>query len=503
MILDILNELASTDSINEKQAILEREQGNDLLRRVFLLAYSKRFNYGIKKWPEPGETSQAFGMVNLEDLLDFAEYTLAPRIITGNAAIKSLSDFIADSNKNDTEVLRRVMMRDLECGAGTTLPNRVWKGLIPEQPQMLASPYDEAKILKDIKFPAYAQLKADGARCFAEITDDGVKFFSRNGNEYQGLELLADQLFEMTKEARERHPAGVMIDGELVYHETVVEQVNHDLFSMFEDEPEELSKAKEFQANVNRTTSNGLANKALKGTLTNEEAVGMKFQVWDYVPLDVVYSEGQKAGFAYDVRFRALELMVEGFSQIILIENQIVHNLAEAKAVYKKYIAMKLEGIILKNINGFWENKRSKNQYKFKEVIDVALEIFDYYEHEKDPNKIGGIWLKSSCGKIVTRCGSGFKDTTRIKDKKTKKWVDIPIEDRHELDREALMVAAKAGKLVGRIIDGECNGWLTSETRKENTVSLFLPIIVGFRFDKDKADTFEELFGDWSQTGLE
>lgn len=495
MILEILNEIASTDSINEKQAILEREKDNELLRRVFLMAYSKRFNYGIKKWPQAGETSQAFGMVTLEDLLDFAEHTLAPRIITGHAAIKALSDFIADSNKNDAEVLRRVMMRDLECGAGTTLPNRVWKDLIPQQPQMLASSYDEKLIKKHIKFPAFAQLKADGARCFAEVTDDGVQFFSRAGNNYLGLDLLAEQLFEMTKEARERHPGGVMIDGELVYHAPVVKSSGGSLDFMFDDIEEEAEVA-----NVDRSTSNGLANKALKGTLTKAEAAGMKFQVWDYVPLETVYDYKSKPGFAYDVRFRALELMAEGFSQVILIENHIVHNLEEAQKIYQIYRDQDLEGIILKNIGGFWENKRSKNQFKFKAVIDIAMEIVGYYAHSKDPNKLGGVQLASSCRKITSDCGSGFTDTTRKKVKG--QWIDIPIEDRDEMDREALMIEALAGNLVGRIADCECNGWTKSKGRKDGTVGIFLPIIKGFRFDKNCADTFEDVFGDWEQTGL-
>lgn len=491
-ILQILEEIASTDSINEKQEILEREKDNELLRRVFSMTYSKRFNYGIKKWGLP----KLVGGLELEDVLDFMEFELATRKITGNAAISQFEGMQAGLSIDDAEVVRRVMLRDLECGAGTTLPNRVWKDLIPLQPQMLASSYDEKLIRKNIKFPAFAQLKADGARCFAEVTDEGVQFFSRAGNNYLGLDLLATQLMEMTKEARERHPGGVMIDGELVYHVPVKKPSSNALDFMFE-ELEELSKAKEFQTNVDRSTSNGLANKALKGTLTKAEAEGMKFQVWDYVPLETVYDYKNKPGFAYDVRFRALEMMVENFSQVILIENHIVHNLEEAQKIYQIYRDQDLEGIILKNIGGYWENKRSKNQFKFKAVIDIAMEIVGYYAHSKDPNKLGGVQLASLCRKITSDCGSGFTDTTRKKVKGV--WIDIPISDRDEMDREALMIEALAGNLVGRIADCECNGWTKSKGRKDGTVGIFLPIIKGFRFDKTSADTFEDVFGDWDQ----
>lgn len=505
MIIDILNELAATDSINEKKAIMEREKDNALLKRVFIMAYSKRFNYGIKKWPEVIESR---GSRTLDEGLDFFEQKLATRVYTGNEAIRQVGMLIHDvmfSQKGEEEVLRRVMMRDLECGTGPTIANKIWKNCIPEQPQMLASAYDEKLIQKHIKWPAFAQLKADGARCFAEVTDDGVKFFSRAGNEYQGLHKLAKELMIITEDARKRHPSGVMIDGELVYHAPKVEpKADNDLFGMFE-EPEELSKAAEFQ-NVDRSTSNGLANKSLKGTISQVEASGMKLQAWDYVPLDVVYSEGEKPGFAYDVRFRALEAMIaegvalHGFDSVILIENQWVYNLKEAREVYKKYVDQGLEGIILKNMGSFWENKRSKNLIKFKEVIDIAMEIVGFYPHSKDPNKLGGVQLKSLCGKITSDCGSGFKDTTRVKVKG--KWVDIPIDERDEMDRERLMLEALSGNLVGRIADCECNGWVHSKGRKDGTVGIFLPIIKGFRFDKTSADTFEDVFGSWDQTGL-
>lgn len=502
MIIDILNELAATDSINEKKAIMEREKGNELLKRVFIMAYSKRFNYGIKKW---GTRAKDEIHLTLEDMLYMLEEKLAKRVVTGNAAIEKLEIALSQTSEGDAEVIRRVLMRDLECGTGPTIANKIWKNCIPEQPQMLASAYDEKLIQKHIKWPAFAQLKADGARCFAEVTDDGVKFFSRAGNEYQGLHKLAKELMIITEDARKRHPSGVMIDGELVYHAPKVEpKADNDLFGMFE-EPEELSKAAEFQ-NVDRSTSNGLANKSLKGTISQVEASGMKLQAWDYVPLDVVYSEGEKPGFAYDVRFRALEAMIaegvalHGFDSVILIENQWVYSLKEAREVYKKYVDQGLEGIILKNMGSFWENKRSKNLIKFKEVIDIAMEIVGFYPHSKDPNKLGGVELKSLCGKITTDCGSGFKDTTRVKVKG--KWVDIPIDERDALDRERLMKEALEGNLVGRIADCECNGWVHSKGRKDGTVGIFLPIIKGFRFDKTSADTFEDVFGSWDQTGL-
>lgn len=488
MILDILNEIAAIGSTKKKQAILEENKDNDLLKRVYRLTYSRGLQYYIKKWPQAGFTSQANGLVTLEDCLDFVEFTLATRKITGNAAIEELAGYIADGKEADVEVLRRVIKRDLECGASVSIANKVWPGLIPEQPQMLASSYDEKGINKNIKFPAFAQLKADGARCFGEIRGDeldDVRLLSRAGNEYLNLDGLKRELIRITKEARERHPEGVLIDGELVYH-AVVEKEPEGLDFLFDAYPE-ISKAKEFTEEAeSRTLSNGLANKSLKGTLSEKEAAGMKFQVWDYVPLEEVYFEDPLIQrLKYDARFTVLERMVENTDSIILIENELVYNLDEAKKIYKKYVDQGLEGIILKNITGVWENTRSKNLYKFKEVIDVDLKIVGIYPHRKDPTKAGGFNLESECGNIKVNAGSGLKDK--------------PGKDSHELDRTRIMENPE--DYIGQVLECECNGWLKQDGR--DYVKLFLPIAVRIRRDKSKANTFEDVFGDFHEvTGL-
>lgn len=481
MILDIINEVAAIGSTKEKEAIIRRHKDNELLKRVFRMAYDGKLQYYIKKWD-----TRPKGDIHLtlEDMLYLLEEKLAKRVVTGNAAKEKLEIALSQTSDADAEVVKKVLLRDLRCGASRSIANKVWKNLIPEQPQMLASSYDEKGIAKNIKFPAFAQLKADGARAFAEVrgdTLDEVIILSRAGNEYLGLDLLKQQLIDMTKEARERHPCGVMIDGELVYHEVVAP--SGPLDDIFGELPE-LSKAAEFKEE-SRTMSNGLANKSLKGTISAKEAAGMKFQVWDYVPLDVVYSEGKESGFAYDVRFRALEMMVEGYSQLILIENHIVHNLDEAKVIYKKYIELGLEGIILKNIGAFWENTRSKNLYKFKEVITIDMRIVGVYPHSKHPGKAGGFFLESECGLIKTKSGSGLKDK---------------VADGHELDRTKIW--ENQNDYIGSVLESECNGWLAAEGRTEY-VKLFLPIAVRMRRDKDVANTFADIWGDFHEvTGL-
>lgn len=498
MILDILNKVAATGSSKAKQQIIQDNKDNEVLKRVFKLAYSKRIMFGIKKFPQAGEVSQSYGMLTLDDGLDLLEHTLATRKVTGNEAIKTLSDFIADMKPADVEVIRRIIARDLRIGAGSTIANKVWKSLIPAQPQMLANPYSE-KNVSHIKFPAYAQLKADGARCFAEIkgdTVDDVKLLSRAGNEYLGLDKLKLELIKATEKARETNPDGILIDGELVWF-PVEAQVESSLDHLFGSEESNAGEVVE-QIVSSRTEGNGIMNKALKGTISSQEAEGVKFQVWDFVPLTAYQGIKSKK---YHERFADLSAAVKDFGRVILIENFLVKDLKEAREVYAKYIEMELEGIILKNLDGIWEDRRSKNQVKFKEVIAFDLECVDTYPHRQDPNKLGGVYLRSRCGRVRVKAGSGFKDTTHKKDENDE-WIYIPFDERDELDREYLW--SIRDEIVGTIFEGECNSWQTSESRKEPYVSLFLPIIKKIRRDKTDANTFEEIFGvDFTQaTGI-
>lgn len=406
MIINILNELSSTNSSIKKKEILEKNSGNDTLKNCFRLAYHKGIMFGIKKFPDAISSRNT---VSLDEALSFLEDILSTRKITGNAAINALSEVIAGMQPGDVEVIRRVIARDLDCGVGKTIANKVWKNIIPAQPQMLASACSD-KTLANIKYPAYAQLKADGARGFAEVrgtTIEDVTILSRAGNEYFGLDSIKRELIKAVGNDLEKYPGGIMIDGEFVYHENKKSQGLDFLLGSESDETSTVS---------DRSKSNGISNKSLKNTITKEEADNMIFEVWDYVPLDVVYGISEDPSLTYDVRLKHLENAVNGCPKLKLISTDIVNNLAEARAVYKKYVDMGLEGSILKNILSLWENKRSKNLVKFKEVFTVDMKVTGYYVHRKDPSKLGGVSIESECGNIKLNCGSGFTDTTHIKD---------------------------------------------------------------------------------------
>lgn len=501
-ILDILNSLSATDSTKEKEKILSKNKGNTLLELVYKLAYNKRLTYGIT--PKGLRFTGSVGPMLLETFCEELVAKYSTRNLTGNAGIQYMQQMLDNMSSASCEVARRILSRDLECGASVALGNKTWPNLIPEQPQYLAAPYSE-KNLKKIVWPAYAQLKADGARCMALVSADGslVSLTSRNGNEYCNLYDITSQLREIAEVVRVTlpHYGDFVIDGELVHKpkpaiKTAKQHTLDDLFGSPEEEIEDEDTESD------RNKSNGLSNKALNATISQEEQSEMVFNVWDIIPQDVYY-ERVPSTLWYENRFATLGCLVTKFDgsdqvqkyqNIQLIESEEVQDYEQARKIYQRYVDQDREGIILKNKAGLWANARTTDQIKFKVEVEIDLKIVEVYAHRKDKSKVGGFVLEDSTGQIRVRCGSGLKDTTHRK--VDGKKIEIPMSERHEYDRQALMMIASS--LIDQIVQCKCNGLQVRKGRKphEPKYKLFLPIFQLIRRDKSKPNHIHDVFPD-------
>lgn len=480
MILEIIQSLASHGSSKKKEAILKSNKGNETLKRIFRMINDKQLNFGIRKFPTVVSTGEN---ADLNTVLDFMEFKLGTRELSGNAAIDAFAKILGTLSADDVEVARKVLIKDLDCGVGRSTPAKVWDDIIQNQPQFLAESYSE-KAVQSVPMPAYAQLKADGARCIAEVRDGVVSLMSRAGNQYLLLPEVEEAVLQITSNLR----GDWVVDGELIFYPGLVkrEPTGLEMFMEQDDQPSELV--------ASRTEGNGLANKSLKGTITPEEASGMVLQAWDLVPLDVTYDKTKTLKSApYHERFELLSKMLSGSSSehVQLIPTQIVNSLDEAKIVYFKYLHEGYEGIILKNMHGLWADARTKDQVKFKNEIVLECRIVDTYVHRKDPSKLGGIVVETEDGRVRVRVGSGFKDTTTRTGPDGEKEV-IPLAERHEYDRERLWSIREI--LIDQIAQIKCNAPIRNENNTEQG-ALFLPVFQLIRSDKDKANTFEEAFG--------
>ena len=352
------------------------------------------------------------------------------RVVTGNAAIDRLKSVLEAVDPDGAKVIERIIKKDLKCGVSISTVNAVWPNLIAEYPVMLCSKYED-RLVDKIKWPAIVQKKEDGMRFNAIVKNGSVDFRSRNGKEIQ---LLGNLEQEFVSLAAGRN---VVFDGELL--------VQAD------------------DGNVcDRQTGNGILNKANKGTIKAAEAKLVHAQIWDVIDYDDFV-----VGSCVTPYFTRLSLLqsLSMPAKVHLVETHYVQNLDEARKIFTDYLNAGFEGIILKDSLGTWENKRTKTQIKFKGELECDLKIVDVEEGTgKYVGKLGAIVCESSDSVIRVSVGSGFSDDQRTK-----------------LTKEYLLDKVVAVKYNARI------------KNKQGEESLFLPIFIELREDKDAADSSEDI----------
>lgn len=433
-ILSILNELSSESSRNGKIAILKQHAGNQLLREICRLALDPQVNFYIKAIPAytvfPDEPAHS-----LASAIEALE-VLMTRELTGNAAKAHLAKTLSHLKEEDAEVIKRVISHDLKCGVAIASCNEVWgKGFIKEFPVMKASAFD-AKVMAKMKYPALAQLKLDGARAVAS----NKVILSGNGKAFDFGGVLEAEIAKLI-------PDGWYVDGELL----VVD---------------ETSKA------VPRKVGNGILNKALKGTITEADAKKVRFVVFDMIP--IADYDHDLCRIPYQTRWEKLRVLIKNQMEadlkinnfIELAPSVLVDSEEEATEVFNTWYKMGQEGIILKDMAGPWENKRSKHQVKFKGIESCDLVCVATEEGTgKNTGKIGALVCETRDGKLRVNVGTGLSDKDREQD---------------------------PSFYIDKIIEIAYNEVIATKTDR-GTYSLFLPRFVTVRFDKDKANLFEEV----------
>lgn len=422
-----LESLADNPSRKFKIDQLTNFRDNETLREVVRLALDPFTQFYIRKIPKYTRTQHS--PIGLRWAMDQLS-ALSSRQVTGNAAIDFLSNLLASLDTEDAKVIERIIKKDLKCGVSTATANEVWVNLIMDYPVMLCSPYEE-KIVNNFTFPAYVQLKMDGMRFNAIVRGSSVEYRTRKGKEIQLLGNLDQEFIQLA------NGVDCVFDGELLVQT-------------------------EDGALCDRQTGNGILNKASKGTISKAEADLVCATIWDLIPYkDFVNGH---CPVPYKIRFATLQEMTLP-KKVSLVEHTVVETIDAANVIFEQYLRQGLEGIILKDPNGSWQDKRVKHQVKFKGVLECELRIVAVEEGTgKYEGMLGSIICQSDDAVVKVNVGSGFND-----------------DQRKEYWKENLLDKIVSVKYNNRIVN------------KKGEDSLFLPIFVEIREDKEHADYSENI----------
>lgn len=417
---EIITTLANTPSRKKKEEILKDNQGNSTLRLAFKLAYDSTINFWITSAKPLG--TKGSGEKNLFVALTRLQEYVSTRVYTGDAAQMFVNDLYTDLCPEDRVVFQAVLRRNLDCGVGESTINMVWPGLIPTFGVMLAST-DISKIV----YPAYVQTKYDGARAVLTVQKGGSTLRSRGGNTFRDVIIHSMEYI---------FPEDTMLDGELLF---------------LDDQGTPLP----------RKTSNGLANRSIKGSLPQEYQHGSAF----FFFWDMVDSTGTQP---YSTRLSIMKtLWVNRMITVraALAPTHIVHNYDEVVKAYNYARKNNEEGIIIKNMDLKWQEARVPGMVKMKELKTADLLVTGILPGEgKYTGMIGALQCESACGKLKVNVGTGLTDKDRT-----------------------------AGSIVvGDVVEVGYNEIITR--KNTDTKSLFLPVYFGLRLDKARAaNTLDEL----------
>lgn len=394
-----IQKLKETSSGNEKKVILRSAavEGCFELFEAFKMAYDNRKVFGVKKIPlidEDGFTVQELqeaGSFGWPEFLDLAS-KLEARKLTGNAARDAIMKAAENSCISDWNLFyRNILAKDMRCGVTETTVNKVLlevggdclKYLIPVWAVQLAD--DSKKHPKKMKGKKALDPKLDGIRITALLDkeNDSVELYTRNGLRNENFPKIEKHLREFLKQS----PLSLMIDGEMV-----------------------SASFQELMTQANR-----------KYDVDTSSAY---YAIFDIVPMDEFL--GGKSSMGLKDRHEILADLESTFNEIspdgaLSVVNKLYVDLdteeGHQKMVdfYNDMVALGYEGIMVKDVNGIYECKRSQTWLKWKpsdsaDLVITAIEPGK--EGKKRDGVMGNLVVEGTHDgkKISSSVGTGFND---------------------------------------------------------------------------------------------
>lgn len=463
-VLQYLDNLKSTSSTKNKINMLEGYLKNKWFRKTVQYALDPNKTFSVKKLPKAEDAFFKKQKITKTQLFECL-HQLSEKLGASDFEKQELANLCY--NKETREVVTRIINKKLRCGASAKLINKARPGTIPVFPYQRCSTKSK---LKNITYPAYAQVKMDGLFCNVILEDKEVKFLSRTGSEFKFKTTTLEKVFKKVFFTNQ----DIVVMGEfLVYRDDTLKEI------------------------CDRKTGNGILNKALKGTITKEESNRVFFVAWDILSL-FEYKE-EKSSYNYLNNFSILTDYLDleinsGYytkkraKRIKLIETREVASEQEAMSWASELIQNGEEGIIIKDFFSAWKNGTSTKMVKIKSEKVCELQIIGWQFGDsggKYGECLGAFKCSSSDRKLIVDISGGLTDEFRgvnyfdengnaVINKKRVKELDSYI-----------------GKIAGVIFES------VIDRKKEKIKSLFLPRFENpiIREDKKEADTLKYIEG--------
>ena len=368
---NIIQQLESNNSSLFKQDVIKANIDNQEFITGATMCLDPLVTFGVKQVPTTDTDGPGVGW----DLFNSLADKLIARDLTGHAArdaIQTIADHSTIEQWNDW--YRRILIKDLRCGTGAKLINKVQKDTIPLFGCMLA--HDGAKHPKKIAGKCFIEYKYDGVRVIAIVQNGDATLYSRNGKLLENFPHINEALSRSEFE-------GLVFDGEVMSEDfqSLMKQVHRKEGAQTEDSylaVFDMLTLEEFNAGATDMT----ASERRERLISYQPLFNYRLQLVDAVMLDLDTDDGQ----------------------------------ARFKAMNKQALAEGYEGLMIKPIDQGYKCKRSHAWLKIKPFIEVTLKVVALEEGTgKNEGLLGALVVEGEDdGKFFhLNVGSGLTDENR------------------------------------------------------------------------------------------
>lgn len=373
----LVDSLLMTNSRLDKEEIL-KAYDCEYNRKILNFIFNPYIVTGISK--KKAKKYRNMGVVTYKDftLDDMLEYFIKNN--SGRDEDLIMLEQYAQANDPYQDLIYSIITKDLKLGIQSTTLNKVYgKGFIPEFNVMLAFKYfdDPDKFVPD-NTEFILTTKLDGVRCVL-INEDEPKFFSRQGQIFEGL-------IELENEAK-KLPKGYVYDGELLL-------------------------------NLNNLESKDLYRETMKVVSADKEKHNIIFNCFDLIPIHS-FQDGYYDCSAKERKNKLHNIFSNDFYKYFK-EVQVLYKGINKECIISwldKITSAGGEGVMINIANAPYECKRSKGLLKVKKFNTADVKVIDLEEGTgQNIGKLGAAIIEfiGPDNKIyVNKVGSGFSKEDR------------------------------------------------------------------------------------------
>jgi DNA ligase 1 len=370
-ILEIVNQIAATSGRNEKEAILDNNRGNPLLRTILQMVYNPYVLTGIST-KKISKKVKIPANVEFKDVPEFLTY-FDTNFTGTDQDIANVQNFISKFSPDIQELLKQIVTKSLKIGATDGTANKVFgTGFIPSFDVMLAKKYFENE--HKVKGKFILTEKLDGIRCILIKENGTVKMFSRQGQPHEGFVEIEAEAMNL--------PDGIVLDGEFI----LVNENDLNSADLYRETVKVARKDGE-KRNIVFHVFDSMGVEAFRGGVSHQPCMVRKSTVGSVLKDNMKF-------------IKEVPILYVGYDKEVIPE------------LLDKVIAEGKEGLMLNLYDAPYECKRSGNILKIKRMQTVDLRVTGFEEGTgKYIGKLGRMnvdYKGYECG-----VGSGFADADR------------------------------------------------------------------------------------------